>query len=70
MSPGTGFAKMRAVQPLLIIPIIPHLALYMIQYNTIGKKNYTEVAFTCGIAVISYRGEVEAVVVIGHPLLT
>jgi hypothetical protein len=42
----------------------------MIQYNTIGKKNYTEVAFTCGIAVISYRGEVEAVVVIGHPLLT
>ncbi len=67
MSPGTGFAKMRAVQPLLLIP---HVALHMIQYNTIGKKNYTEVAFTCGIAVISYRGEVEAVVVIGHPLLT
>ncbi|OLC59820.1 MAG: hypothetical protein AUH89_05410 [Ktedonobacter sp. 13_1_40CM_4_52_4] len=30
LSRGTGFAKMRAVQPLLLIL---HLALHMIQYN-------------------------------------
>jgi hypothetical protein len=69
LSQVAGFAKIRAVLPLMITPL---LALHLTAHDTIqiGIKNYTEVAFTCGIAVISNRGEVKAVAAIGHPLLT